>query len=573
MPRSPSDAVYRYHDGTKHHYHRFAQSLGYLDWAAQPNPFRSYVGAPSFPLYPGPDAPADDYDPRPCSYAELSEGSSRPVPTASISLAGDILRHSLGLSAWKQYAHSRWSLRVNPSSGNLHPTESYLVCGSLRGVGGVPCVYHYEAERHALARRCAFAEPAWESACGPASAIMLVVLSSIHWRESWKYGERAFRYCHHDLGHAIAALRIAAAIVGWRARVLSEWPQRSIGALVGLDRDEDFVDAEREDAACIVALTSGDVPASIASPNVGLINAVRDGHWTGRASQLSEDHVKWAFIEEIARATEDPGHRLPRRETADPDHVLCGAETPSPMRTDTEGVLSERQSGTRRSVSARELVVQRRSAVAFDGRSVMDRQAFLTMLAQTMPRPLPPWDALWWPPSIHLVVFVHGVDQLDRGLYALGRTAGGVDKMRSCMRSDFLWEPADQTLPLSLLARGDCRDLAGRLSCDQRIAADGYFSLGMLADFDAALDAWGPSSYRHLYWEAGVVGQVLYLEAEVSGARATGIGCFYDDPVHDLLGLKGHTFQSLYHFTVGVPVDDARLTSVPGYEWELRPSG
>jgi hypothetical protein len=95
----------------------------------------------------------------------------------------------------------------------------------------------------------------------------------------------------------------------------------------------------------------------------------------------------------------------------------------------------------------------------------------------------------------------------------------------------------------------------------------------MLADFDAALDAWGPSSYRHLYWEAGVVGQVLYLEAEVSGARATGIGCFYDDPVHDLLGLKGHTFQSLYHFTVGVPVDDARLTSVPGYEWELRPSG
>src|SRR5437660_12483691 len=32
----------------------------------------------------------------------------------------------------------------------------------------------------------------------------LVGLSSIHWREAWKYGERAFRYCQHDVGHALA---------------------------------------------------------------------------------------------------------------------------------------------------------------------------------------------------------------------------------------------------------------------------------------------------------------------------------------------------------------------------------
>ena len=31
-----------------------------------------------------------------------------------------------------------------------------------------------------------------------------VRLSSIHWREAWKYGERAFRYCQHDIGHAWA---------------------------------------------------------------------------------------------------------------------------------------------------------------------------------------------------------------------------------------------------------------------------------------------------------------------------------------------------------------------------------
>jgi len=90
----------------------------------------------------------------------------------------------------------------------------------------------------------------------------------------------------------------------------------------------------------------------------------------------------------------------------------------------------------------------------------------------------------------------------------------------------------------------------------------------LAADFAGRLDDHGPSFYRHLFWESGIVGQVLYLEAEAAGARATGIGCFYDDAVHDLLGLQGHGFQSLYHFTVGIPVEDARLTTEPGYSWE-----
>ena len=137
------------------------------------------------------------------------------------------------------------------------------------------------------------------------------------------------------------------------------------------------------------------------------------------------------------------------------------------------------------------------------------------------------------------------------------------------MGREFLWELVTDGLPLVRLAGGDCRRLAARVSCDQEIAADGFFSLGMLADFDASLAEFGPAFYRHLFWESGVVGQVLYLVAEAAGARGTGIGCFYDDPVHDVLGLTGHAFQSLYHFTIGMPVDDARLTTEPGYAWEM----
>ncbi len=62
-----------------------------------------------------------------------------------------------------------------------------------------------------------------------------------------------------------------------------------------------------------------------------------------------------------------------------------------------------------------------------------------------------------------------------------------------------------------------------------------------------------------------MIGQVLYLEAEAANARSTGIGCFFDDAVHDVLGLTDNQFQSLYHFTVGMPVEDDRLQSWSAY--------
>ena len=73
--------------------------------------------------------------------------------------------------------------------------------------------------------------------------------------------------------------------------------------------------------------------------------------------------------------------------------------------------------------------------------------------------------------------------------------------------------------------------------------------------------------YRRLFWEAGLIGQVLYLEAEAAGVQATGMGCYFDDLLHLGLGLdpEEDDWQSLYHFTVGGAVEDARLTTLPAY--------
>ena len=113
----PLDIVRHYHQRTKHRPERYAASLGYLDWASQPDPFRRFEGAPGVDLPRPPLRPAPSYD---------SLFTSTPQAAAlDADTVGRLLLHSLALSAWKQVGPGQsWSLRINPSSGALHPPRA-----------------------------------------------------------------------------------------------------------------------------------------------------------------------------------------------------------------------------------------------------------------------------------------------------------------------------------------------------------------------------------------------------------------------------------------------------------------
>ena len=197
---SAEEIVAAYHERTKHHYHRFAASRGHLDWATQPDPFRRYEGAPLIRL-PFPESG------QALPYWQLYvTGSVVPAPLSvdSVSL---FLRYALSLTAWKCVGETTWSLRANPSSGNLHPTEGYVLLPALTAIHDGPGVYHYAPKEHGLERRADIDPSVWTALiAGFPEGSFLVGLSSIFWREAWKYGERAFRYCQHDVGHNVAGL-------------------------------------------------------------------------------------------------------------------------------------------------------------------------------------------------------------------------------------------------------------------------------------------------------------------------------------------------------------------------------
>src|SRR5205814_4787832 len=165
------------------------------------------------------------------------------------------LELSLGLSARKEIATSSWYLRMNPSSGNLHPTEAYAILSGLQGLPGGAGVYHYAPLHHALEQRAR-----WPQEGKPKAVGFHVGLTSITWREAWKYGERAFRYCQHDVGHALASLRCAAAMLGWRLTIIENLGDNDIAHLLGLDRAQDFSEGEPEEPELLAIVSPNGAP-------------------------------------------------------------------------------------------------------------------------------------------------------------------------------------------------------------------------------------------------------------------------------------------------------------------------
>lgn len=558
--------VIGYHQETKHHFFRYARSLGYLDWANQPNPFRRFEGAPviSLPILKPQDDPVSP------PYEDIYRPGAVASQPVNLRTLSRFLEYTLAISAWKQAGGTRWALRSNPSSGNLHPTEGYLLLDGLPGIAPTPGLYHYAPKEHALERRAEWAPEVFSTlmAAFPPDAFLLA-FTSIHWREAWKYGERAYRYCQHDAGHAIGAARIAAAALGWKMMLLEDLSDDLLAVLLGLNRADDFAGAESEHPDCLAVVWPAHLPQPCPelplSLDEGTVERLVRGKWYGKANQLSQNGaIPWEIIDVVAAAACKP----PTGPRTVP--LLTGGGRAGEPGNDSrlEGLYPGRP-------LAGQVIRQRRSALAFDGKTSISAESFFLMLSRVLPRrdrPLVerpmPWDAIPWDPAVHLGFFVHRVDGLRRGLYMLVRDEAKLEELRRRMHASFLWtRPAGcpEDLPLFLLQEGDARRLATQVSCHQEIAGDGAFSLGMIAEFEACLRRYGPWFYRRLFWETGVIGQVLYLEAEATGVRATGIGCFFDDPVHQVFGLTDQAFQSLYHFTVGGPIEDPRLTTLPAY--------
>jgi len=509
--------VFTYHEETKHSQQRYARSLGYMDWATQPDPFREYKGSESITLPLSLKNATPPY--------HLLDTDLPPAPLLKESLS-QLLQFSMGLAAWKVSGDSSWAVRCNASSGNLHPTETYVVLPPvLQEQNTKSAVFHYTPKNHGLETLASFDSDFWETL--PKNSF-LIGFSGITWREVWKYGERAFRYVNLDAGHAWQSLNVSAKMLGWNVTRLDSLSDADISSLLGVSQEKRFFEREHGDMLFVVSPESVDSSLSIDN----LLNTT-PLVYEGIANRLSPSMQEWEIIPQILNAT---------------------ASIPT-----TQKSVKRQVALPQATQESKEVILKRRSIHVMDQESSwIQKEQFHTILSGV-------YSSLDGKEnSAHLVLFVHRVREYKPGIYILIRNKRDKEALKAQTHLAFKWLECEME-NLYLLEERDMKMPSKAISCAQDIASDGAFSLGMLCNFSEQLQAHGAHRYKELYWECGMIGQQLYLDATSMGLSGTGIGCFLDDTVHNLLGLKNNNFQTLYHFTLGRGYVDSRIQTKAAY--------
>ena len=505
-----------YHERTKHHPNRYAASLGYMDWATQPDPFRHYAGSRKVEL------PLAFENSTP-NYTTVMSGQPLPIAPLTLESIAQLFQFSLGIAAWKCMGKDCWALRCNASSGNLQPTEATIVLPPVVGISERSVVAHYNVKEHALEILAEFDTAYWDDQ--PENSYF-VALSSITWREMWKYGERCFRYVNLDLGHALKAIKISAQTLGHALSKVENVPLAHLEQLIGLDQTERYHASEPEIGQVLLY-----VGAETSSQNdLSSLLADLPKQYNGVANLLSLSHHPWEAVDLAIKAVQVDTQELPTIETAP---------------------LTHPQSSSQKEI--KEVILKRRSAQAMDfARTKITNKQFIQLL-QSVHNSVDKQRQ-----RVDFVLFVHNVEALESGLYFYLRNSEHKRALKRLTRKDFLWEEVDDNL--YLLEKGDFRSQAKFISCSQDIASDSAFSLGMITEFKEPIEHYGAHEYKELYWECGEIGQQLYLEATALELQATGIGCYLDDVMHRMLGLEDETFQTMYHFTIGRAILDTRVS-------------
>jgi SagB-type dehydrogenase family enzyme len=490
-----------YHESTKHSLESLRRAPHFLDWANMPDPFRHYQDVPVL------DLPADPPAPEVPALAVLNGVSGSAPAGNGPAFLSQLLFYSAAISASKLVPSTghRYALRVNPSSGNLHPTEfHFLTRGLKEWPGGL---YHYRPSSH-MAEQRGLGDLNFNLADSTNSAPIMFALTSIASREAWKYRDRAYRYCLHDIGHAWQALALAAQAIGCDTFAFGHFHDDAVSQFCGLPKDEWPM--------LIVELRGRSIP-------VREERACQPVWYSGQANQISTETIAYPRIEEIHTTTKLSRDTQRGISSAEP-HPTGSGEIKLPFAASSQSAFGE-------------VARRRRSALNFQGGMHSMSLAELSAILSVASRPFSSDFAAAC--FIQFYLYVHRIDGLQPGVYRLWPDRAELEQIRS----------------------GDQRVAAAGLSLGQDLAGNACVAFSMIGDLDRAARTHGDRGYRYVHFEAGAIGHRLYLAAEAFGLAATGIGAFYDEEVHSYLNLTPKQGQVVYHFAIGYPVPDSRLSA------------
>jgi SagB-type dehydrogenase family enzyme len=159
------------------------------------------------------------------------------------------LRHYSGSLALADVSQLLWAAqgethpdgyRAAPSAGALYPLEVYLVAGDVTGLSAG--VYRYRPDEHELIQLGSvdLRKDLTSAAHGQSfmqNAPAVLVITGVYERTRKKYGRRAHRYVHMEVGHVAENVYLQAEALGLGTLIMGAFDDARVQAVLDLPED------------------------------------------------------------------------------------------------------------------------------------------------------------------------------------------------------------------------------------------------------------------------------------------------------------------------------------------------
>lgn len=475
-----------YHRETS--YDRNRMSGHVMDWANQPEVFKTYEGREPVLLPRDVDLPRENL-------ARLLTGETTEVPMSGMDVAtlSKLLLLTYTFTAKARHQDGDFYFRSAASAGALYPTELYV---GLRDVGNLESgIHHYAIQHHGLV-------PLRTGTFGDSAVTFF--LTAVFFRSAWKYRGRAYRYHLLDTGHVEENLLLALRALHLSFHVSYDFDDDQVNALLGLDE-------KREVALALVSMSG-----QAAAPGQGKKEIPKLPESFARASRVSAAEVDYPAIREIHEAGMHRVESMEQRVCREKGMVHELGLTP---KTWTSLATNQPRPEI---MDYPECVFMRRSR-----RNFVKRPIHAAVMAEL----LKGVSSAGWTPyegSVSVGFLAGRVEGMEPGFYLLDREKQATAR----------------------IAAGERLQRMAEICLDQAWLANAGVHFLFLADLEHVDRTWGPRGYRYAMMTAGRLGQRLYIAATAMGLGCCGIGALYDGEARAWLGLNEGS-RLLYLVAVG----------------------
>lgn len=502
-----------YHEETKHSELSVRMSAHYPDWANKPSPFKIYKGLPSVQLphhFPHPKG-----DPLRCLTNALPKTQGRALDIRALA---ELLFFMAGITRKMRVGPDFYYLRAASATGALYPIELYVVCKDIPGLDAG--VYHFNPLEFSLVRiREADIRRALGDACGSEviASPLILVLTSLAWRNAWKYEARSYRHWFWDSGVMVVNLLATAVSEGFPVGVKIGFVDSRVDRLLGLK--------ERNEATVAVI----PVGEGLAEPPAGEGLAVPE--FSLEYEPLSKQEVDYPSIWEANEATSlatlaDVGSWRGSFKPAQRSETTNQPRFPLNL-----------QEENRPPVSLAEIILRRGSTRRFARQSVSLGQlsSILRASSGSIPLDFLPQDKT----LIDFYLVANAVKNLLAGSYFFDRASKSLVQLKE----------------------GQLRTMSAYLCLEQPLFGDASAGLFLMADLGHVMSTLGDRGYRAAQFEAGLRAGNVYLASYALGLGASG-STFYDDAVTEFFSPHAEGKSCMIAVGVGVPAYRARPGTV-----------